>query len=53
VLVTFLFYDELSTKNMYDINAVIASFLPKLQQNIAQLEGFPTRAAKRVVIQRP
>jgi hypothetical protein len=32
---------------MYDIKAVIASFLRKLQQNFAQSHYFPTHTTKR------
>jgi hypothetical protein len=35
---------------MYDIKAVIASFLRKLQQNFAQLQYFPIHTTKRVAL---
>jgi hypothetical protein len=37
-------------KTKYDIKAVIASFLCKLQQNVAQLQHFPIYTTKRVVL---
>jgi hypothetical protein len=35
---------------MYDIKAIIASFLRELQQNIAQSQYFPIHTTKRVVM---
>jgi hypothetical protein len=45
VLTTVLLY-----KTMYNIKAVIASFLLKLQQNFAQSQDFPIHTTKRVVL---
>jgi hypothetical protein len=44
---TILFYDNLT---MYDIKAVNASFLCKLQLNFAPLQYFPIHTTKRVVL---
>jgi hypothetical protein len=35
---------------MYDFKAVIASFLRKLQQNLAQSQYFPIHTTKRAVM---